>query len=102
MRNDLSVGPGAKAVSLGFKRGTELGKVVDLAVLHRPDGTRLVRQGLAPALAVLGAQAARAAGGARTRDQKLVVRPAIGDPAKHDFDRGRIGPAEDAGDPAHG
>ena len=102
MRDDLGVRPRAEVVTLGFKRGTELGEVVELAVLCRPDGPGLIRERLAPAFDVEDAEAPGAQREAGTRDQELVVRSAIGDTTEHHLDGGGVGLAEDAGDATHG
>ena len=100
--DDLGVRSGTKAVPLGLERGTDLGEVVELAVLRRPHRPGLVGQRLPSALHVDDAEAPRAQGEARAGDEELVVRAAIRDAAEHHLDGRGIGLAEDAGDAAHG
>ena len=101
VRDQLGVGRRAEVVALRQELRPELGQVVELAVLGRPHGARLVGEGLAAVVDPDDGEATGPEGEPEARDEELVVRSPVGQAAQHDLNGRRVRHAEDAGDPAH-
>src|SRR5437899_586728 len=107
MNNYFCVGVGIEAMAAGFELGTQLRKVVDLAVEYDPDRAIFIEDWLVSAGNVDDAETPHSQPRILLRKQAFIVRPAMHDCLAHAMDGNLFDPLRpirtyDSGDSAHG
>src|SRR5580692_9934042 len=92
MDNYFSVGVGIEAVSALFEIGTQLWKVVNLAVEDHPDGSILVEHWLVASRQVDDTEAAHSQPSAVFDEDSFVIRSAVHDGLAHAVDCAGLNP----------
>src|SRR5437867_9117537 len=102
VREHLGVACGVQPMSVLEKPAPKVRKVVQLAVLRRPDRAGLVRERLTSTLDVDDAQTAGAEREVRSSNAQLIVWPSMSQRREHACDDLGIAEAENTADTAHG
>jgi hypothetical protein len=105
MNDDFCIAMGVEVVATSFEFGSQLGKVINLAIEDRPYRLVFVVNGLLTAGYVDDAEPAHAQADRSTNVKTLVVRSAVNDGLAHGMDIGRLDgiaiARDDSGYPAH-